>query len=206
MKLAIFGATGRVGSEVTSLALKDGHQVIALVREPENIKETKGLTVIKGNVFEKEDIEKVFTHKIDGVISALGTDRTTTLTAGIANIILAMEKAAVKRIVTIGTAGILDSRVVPGQYRFQSGESRQKATFAAEEHLKVYQMLKETSLAWTIACPTYLPDGIAEGHYRVEKNVLPIDGMKISVGDTAQFAYEECLNEHFIQARVGLAY
>ncbi|WP_397536784.1 NAD(P)-dependent oxidoreductase [Rummeliibacillus pycnus] len=205
MKLAIFGATGRVGSEIVRLALQDGHEVSALIRTPTKLKNFGHLTILQGNVFNEEDIENTV-NGADVVISALGTDRTTTLSEGIPHIISTMKKHHIKRIVTIGTAGILDSRTEPGKFRFQSSESKQKLTFAAEEHAKVYKMLAESNVDWTIVCPTYLPDGEAIGKYRIEKNKLPLNGEKITVGDTAKFAYEECFKRQFLYTRVGLAY
>lgn len=205
MRLAIFGATGRTGSGIVRLALQDKHEVTMLVREPAKIKETVGLTILQGNVFNQKDVEKTITSA-DAVISALGTDRTTTLSEGIALIISTMKKHHITRIVTIGTAGILNSREEPGKLRFQSSESKQKLTFAAEEHEKVYKMLTESELDWTIVCPTYLPDGQATGKFRIEKNQLPLKGEKITVGDTAKFAYQECFEKQFLHTRVGIAY
>lgn len=102
--------------------------------------------------------------------------------------------------------GILDSRYEPGKYRFETNESKRKQTRAAKEHAKVYEMLKESSLDWTIICPTYLPDGTAIGVYRTERNVLPEGGTSISVGDTADFLYRELVTGEYVGYRVGLAY
>ncbi|MBO2536843.1 NAD(P)-dependent oxidoreductase [Rummeliibacillus suwonensis] len=205
MRLAIFGATGRVGGEIVRLALQDGYDVKALVRIPTKLYENEHLTIIKGNVLHNNDVEKTI-DDADMVISTLGVCHTTTLSEGMPHIISSMKKHHIKRIVTIGTAGILNSRREPGKFRFQTNESRQKKTFAAEEHAKAFQMLKESDLEWTIICPTYLPDGEATGIYRIEKNQLPLNGEKITVGDTAKFAYEECFKKQFLQIRVGLAY
>ena len=38
MKLVIFGATGRIGSNLLRSALDKGHEVLAIARHPENIK------------------------------------------------------------------------------------------------------------------------------------------------------------------------
>lgn len=46
-------------------------------------------------------------------------------------IIEAMENGGIKRIITIGTAGILQSRTTPNSLRYQSSESKQKSTRAA---------------------------------------------------------------------------
>ncbi|GAA0608690.1 hypothetical protein GCM10009001_27550 [Virgibacillus siamensis] len=91
-------------------------------------------------------------------------------------------------------------------YRFQTNESKRKSTAAAEDHLAAFQQLEKTDLTWTIACPTYLPDGEETGKYRTGKNVLPENGIKISVRDTAAFAYKEFTEQTCVHNRVGLAY
>ncbi len=87
------------------------------------------------------------------MISCLGTDGDDTLSTAMAHILSVMEEQHIKRLITIGTAGILDSRYEPGKYRFETNESKRKQTRAAKEHAKVYEMLKESSLDWTIICP-----------------------------------------------------
>ena len=206
MNLLILGGTGRVGSHLVKLALHDGHHVTILVRTREKIQiHADNLTVIQGNVLSKEDIE-LAVQGADMVMSALNTDGGTTLTESMPLIINAMDKEGIKRIITIGTAGILQSRVNPELLRYQSSESKRKLTRAAEEHHKVYEMLQRSSLDWTIVCPTYLPDGERLGNYRTERNYLPEEGSKISVPDTADFAYSQLRSDKYLKARVGIAY
>ena len=128
---------------------------------------------------------------IDVVISALSTDGATTLSESMPHIIEAMENEGIQRIITIGTAGILQSRTTPDVLRYQSSESKRKLTRAAEDHHKAYELLNQSSLQWTIVCPTYLPDGDRLGEYRVERDFLPVDGVKIHVSDTAEFTYKQ---------------
>lgn len=204
MKLAIFGATGRVGSEILKRALEDGHQVTALQRSPK-LDKHPNLETVFGNVREGKDIERVITGA-DAVFSALGTDKTTTLTDALPFIIESMERHGINRIITIGTAGILDSRLEEGKLRYQGGDSNRKMTFAAEEHEKAFRLLEQSNLEWTIVCPTYLPDGEAKGGYRVEKDFLPEGGKEISTGDTSEFAYRQLEESTFVRSRVGIAY
>ncbi|WP_456276404.1 NAD(P)-dependent oxidoreductase [Bacillus sp. AK128] len=206
MNILVLGGTGRVGSHLVTYALCDRHHVTVLVRTPEKIQITnENLTIIKGNVLNKNDIERAM-HGIDVVISALNTDGTTTLSESLPLIIEAMENEGINRVITIGTAGILQSRNTPKSLRYQSSESKRKSTRAAEEHHKVYDLLKQTTLDWTIVCPTYLPDGERVGKYRIERDFLPKDGAKISVPDTAEFAYKQIKASEFIKSRVGIAY
>lgn len=204
MKLALFGATGRVGRYIVKMALRDGHDVKALVRTPD-FDSHPHLEVIVGNVRNAEDIQRTI-QGADAVISAIGTDRTTTLSDATPLIAKAMEAEGVKRIITIGTAGILNSRLSPGLLRYQGGDSKRQLTFAAEEHEKAYKTLEQSGLDWTIVCPTYLPDGEPKGYFRFEENYLPEDGKEITAGDTALFAYEQLESDDFLKSRVGIAY
>ncbi|MFC0562499.1 NAD(P)-dependent oxidoreductase [Halalkalibacter alkalisediminis] len=206
MNILLLGATGRVGSQIVTYALYDRHHVTVLVRTPEKIQiNNENLTIIQGNVLNKDDIVRAM-HGIDVVISALNTDGTTTLSESMPLIIEAMENEGIKRIITIGTAGILQSKTTPNSLRYQSSESKQKSTRAAKEHHKVYDMLKQSTLEWTIVCPTYLPDGERVGKYRIDRNFLPDGGAKISVPDTAEFTYNQIKASDYIKSRVGIAY
>ena len=206
MNILILGATGRVGSQIVTYALHDRHHVTVLVRTPEKIQiNNENLTILEGNVLNKDDIVRAM-HGIDVVISALNTDGTTTLTESMPLIIEAMENEGIQRIITIGTAGILQSRTTPNLLRYQSSESKRKSVRAAKEHHKVYDMLKQTTLEWTIVCPTYLPDGERIGKYRVDRNFLPEGGVEISVPDTAEFTFSQIKTSDYIKSRVGIAY
>ncbi|WP_181349265.1 NAD(P)-dependent oxidoreductase [Thalassobacillus sp. CUG 92003] len=206
MRIAVFGGTGRVGQRFIELAREDGHEVIALVRDKQAIEEKyPDIELVEGDVKNRESVEKTMQNS-DMVFSSLGTDKTDTLSTGVPVIIRAMENFHITRIVTIGTAGILDSRSETGKYRFETRESKRKSTFAAKEHLKAYKALQNSQLKWTIICPTYLPSGEEHGNVRHEEDFLPEQGEKITVGDTARFAYHELLYEQLIYHRVGICY
>lgn len=206
MNILILGATGRVGRQIVTYSLHDRHNVTVLVRTPEKIQiNNENLTIIRGNVLNNDDIVRAM-HGIDIVISALNTDGTTTLSESMPLIIEAMENEGIKRIITIGTAGILQSRTTPNSLRYQSSESKRKSTRAAKEHHKVYDILKQSTLEWTIVCPTYLPDGERIGKYRIERSYLPEDGVEISVPDTAEFTFRQIKTSDYIKSRVGIAY
>lgn len=203
MKVALLGATGRVGSAILSLLLEGDYKVTALVRDHSKLKEHPNLTIITGNATVAKDIEKTL-QDADAVISALGTDKSTVLTESIVHMMNCMEKKQIKRVVLIGTAGILNSRVDPELLRYQSSESKRKLTTAAMEHHSVYEMLRKSHLAWTIICPTYLPTGGATDAYRVEIDFLPEEAVQTTTGDTAMFAVKELWNEKYVGHRVGI--
>ncbi|MYL32393.1 NAD(P)H-binding protein [Pontibacillus yanchengensis] len=206
MKLTILGGSGRVGQKIARLAHDQGYQVQALVRDISKARELIPFaTLIEGDATNTEDLQKALIGS-HGVISSLNTDKTTTLTTAFPLIIEHMNQLGIKRIVTIGTAGILNSRYEEGKFRYQSSESKRTKTFAAEEHAAVYKMLEQSTLDWTIVCPTYLPEGEEESEVRYELDMLPIDGKKITTGDTAKFAFETFQEHRFSRTRVGICY
>ena len=207
MNLLLLGATGRVGGQILSRALADGHTITALVRSPDKLPEPAGdrLRVLAGNVLNPLDLQAAIPGA-DAVVCALSTDGADTLSRGMPLIVDAMQKAGVARIITVGTAGILQSRTSPELLRYQSGESRQALSRASREHHLAYQSLANSQLDWTIVCPTYLPDGVETGKYRVERDFLPENGREISVPDTAAFAYSQLFSRKYRKARVGIAY
>ncbi|MGG1677287.1 NAD(P)-dependent oxidoreductase [Neobacillus sp. NRS-1170] len=206
MNICLFGATGRVGSVILENALSNQFSVQVLVRDFEKINANAGgLKVRAGNVLNEEDIVKTM-KGTDIVISALNTDGKSTLSQSMPLIISIMKREGIKRIITIGTAGILQARSAPQLYRFQSSESKRKSTRDAEEHLKAYLLLKASGLDWTVVCPTYLPIGERLGQYRYEKDILPENPSSISIYDTGDFAFQQLFSNKFIGSRVGLTY
>ncbi|WP_391118909.1 NAD(P)-dependent oxidoreductase [Psychrobacillus sp. L3] len=203
MKIALFGATGRIGKEMLSLLLENNDEITALVRTPTKLQTHPNLTLLQGDARVFSDVEKTLAGA-DAVISALGTDKTTVLTESVEHIISIMEKQKIKRVVTIGTAGILTSRVNPNLLRYESSESKRKSIIAAKEHLNVYEMLKRSALDWTIVCPTYLPTGDATKAYIIERNQLPLGAVKSTTGDTALYAFKELFENKHIGYRVGI--
>lgn len=211
MNLLLLGATGRVGRYILEYALADGHTVTVLVRSPGKLEEYvlkygRQLQIVRGDATCPEDVTRALEGGAAAVISALNTDGTTTLSVNMALLIRLMQERSVARLITVGTAGILQSRIEPGLYRYESSETRRRSTRAAEEHRRVYELLRDSVLDWTIVCPTYLPDGERTGIYRVEKNVLPEGGSQITTADTADFIYRQWESREYIGLRVGIAY
>ena len=207
MKIFMLGLTGRVGNKIAEYALEDGFDLHALVRNPEKIPSnlTNLISITKGDVLHRKDVEESIKGS-DLVVSALSTDGANVLSESMPILVEAMKREGISRIITIGTAGILESRAEPGILRYQSSESKRKLTRAAEDHHNAFTILKESGLDWTIVCPTYLPDGEATGVYRIEKDYLPEEGTRITTGDTAHFTFSLLKEPRFLQSRVGIAY
>lgn len=201
VKLLLIGSTGKTGQYIHHFL---EHKEIAtkrFVRLPEQLESG----CILGDIRNPHDVVEAMAG-VDGVICALNTEGNGTLISGITNIISAMQELQVKRIVTIGTAGILLSERQPELLRYRSIENKRVNHDAAMEHEQAYLALEKTDLDWTIICPTRLIQATHTGVYRVRKNILPTAGFEISFADTAEFAVSEYLNNAFVRERVGICY
>ena len=110
-RIALFGASGRTGTRLLAAALAAGHTVRALVRDPSRLPSHVGLEVVVGDVLNVMDVASVV-QGTDGVLATLGggttADPGTSRSQGMRNIIAAMERHGVSRIVGLGGAGVLD--------------------------------------------------------------------------------------------------
>ncbi|KUL51735.1 3-beta hydroxysteroid dehydrogenase [Streptomyces sp. NRRL F-4489] len=71
-KIALFGATGTIGRRVLDEALRRGHQVTAVVRDPAKLTaDDPNLTVVEGDVLDPESVAEVAKGQ-DVVVSAVG--------------------------------------------------------------------------------------------------------------------------------------
>lgn len=205
MNIYMLGATGRVGRKILEKAIADEHHVTALVRSIDKVGvDSKWLSLWEGDALNDDVMNAMM--GCDVVISALNTDQNQVLSRSMPAIIEGMKMRGLSRIVTIGTAGILQSRDEPAKYRYQLRDPKRRSTTAAEDHRDAYELLEKSWLDWTVVCPTYLPDGDEEGGYRTEVDFIPEGAERITVGDTAAFAYSLLSSDQFMRKRVGIAY
>ncbi len=105
LRLALFGATGRVGSELLTQALAAGHDVRALVRSPARLAAISDrLTVVQGNVRDAGAVAETL-HGCNAVLSTLGAtdkDDPDVRRCGTANIIAAMHSVGIRRLIVMG--------------------------------------------------------------------------------------------------------
>ena len=69
----IIGATGYIGSAVVEESVRQGYSVIAVTRSPANEGQFDGAEVVVADVTDPASIAKIFSRKIDVVISCLAT-------------------------------------------------------------------------------------------------------------------------------------
>jgi short subunit dehydrogenase-like uncharacterized protein len=97
----VFGATGRTGQHFIRIALNEGHNVVALVRNPQKIDiQNPNLKLIKGAIADYNPIDELL-NGVDFVISMLGDAQLQKLenvnTEFVKRLIPAMRRQKVKR-------------------------------------------------------------------------------------------------------------
>ena len=121
MHIAVVGASGATGRLVVTAALEAGHQVSAIVRNPPIFNAPFGAEVVEAAVV--SDGQLVLPDGVDAVISTLGKrsvrDPEPTCAAGIHNVISAMRRQGVSRLVVTSAAPVLTTGIgEPWWYRY----------------------------------------------------------------------------------------
>src|SRR5690349_14536213 len=113
MKLLIIGSTGGTGRELVKQGLEQGHQVTAFARTPSKLGVSHhNLRIAQGDVTDQASLEAAMAGQ-EAVLCALGTKvirKSTIQSDGTRNIIQAMQRNGVKRLVLETSLDLGDSR------------------------------------------------------------------------------------------------
>jgi len=208
MRILVLGATGGTGLQVVEQALGHGHEVVAFVRDPENLAITnERLTVFVGDVTDAAAVQRAV-EGCGSVISTLGTHRGNPVSVysdGIANTIRAMKVRGVRRLVVVSAAGVgVDSSNLTFTMRAMHKVPRLRPIYEDMERMEGDVMLSD--LDWTVVRPPVLTDGPLTGIYRVvEGNAVP-KGSKISRADLAALLLKCAQGGLYIGRAIAIAY
>ena len=201
MRIFVIGATGATGQQIVERGLTQGHDITALVRNPDKFKmQHKFLHVVKGDILDRVSLDAV--HQQDAVISSLGTRKislepVTLLSEGTKNLVWVMERHVVKRLICITGLGAGDSKGHGGflydklilpliLQRIYDDKDRQEAE------------IRQSNLDWTIVRPGVLTDDPAKGHYRVMTDLTEVTAGKISRSDVADFVLGQLTDDRYL--------
>lgn len=154
MRITIFGATGETGQILTQQALACGHEVVAYARNPAKL-EIKGnrLKVVQGELENQTAIEEAVKGS-DAVISVLGprgASKGLPISRGIQNVLQAMKKCGVKRIIATATPSAVDPQdSFDLKFKLAILLIRWLIPSAYQEIVKTAEAIRATDLDWTI--------------------------------------------------------
>jgi putative NADH-flavin reductase len=214
MKILILGITGRTGSLVATEAVKRGHKVAGIARDPDKIT-VNGTEIITGTPYDIETVRKAIIG-CDSVISTLNIfpqsqgifskikSPLDVMSVSIKNTIRAMEEIGIRRIVVMTALGVGDSAVeLPAFFRFLLKISNIKYSYA--DHDVQEKALEKSSLDWTIVRPVGLTD--KNDNLTILQNLNGIGLIKsaISRNAVAHFLLDCVEKGQFIKQKPGIS-
>ena len=203
MKLAVFGATGLTGGLVVSRALAQGHEVVALVRDPARVSPKHArLTVLAGNPTSPADVERCV-RGADAVVHCLGIGGrgdgrpTTLISDSVAAVLAAMAEHGVRRIVCMSNIGAGGSgtwfanRIVIPLFLRWLGP-------ILEDKERMEAALRASSAEWVSVRLPAIVDG-PERPLRVSADGRGI-GLTVTAASTARFLLEQTTSTDWVRS------
>ncbi|MFJ6610566.1 NAD(P)-dependent oxidoreductase [Streptomyces sp. NPDC091289] len=211
MRITVFGATGGVGREIVGQALAAGHEVTAVVRDPDRLPEPLDRAALHA-VARLDDPAAVRAAVAgrDAVLSGLGSRGRKA--NGVAErltgqILTAMEAEGVRRLLVVSAAPVgpepADDPLVDRLVRKAIG------AVLAELYADLARMeaaLARSATDWTSVRPPKLTDGPRTGVYRRVAGGTPRSGRSISRADVAHAMLALIDDPAAVKQGVGVAY
>lgn len=204
MNISIFGGTGATGLLLIEKALQSGHAVTAFARSPSKIAiQHPNLKIVKGQLAEAYKIEEAVKNT-DAVISVLGPKRNTkghVVSDGIKNMVDAMRKNNVRRLIATATPSFKDSS---DRYQFGfSFATLMIKLLMKDSHNNIVltgKHIAESDLDWTIVRVPMLADRPTSGKINVG---YPGDGTvssrSLSRADLADFLLQQLHDKKWLR-------
>jgi putative NADH-flavin reductase len=225
MKLTIFAATGGIGRHVLEQAVGAGHEVTAVVRDPKKLPEQvrqKVRTVTADLAAPDLGSLKSAVAGADAVLSGLGPrslSEAGITSRGTRAIVDAMKATDARRIVVVSAApiGTVPSPGRPNPPKHDPGEgffmrnllSPMIKTVLRKHYADLALMediLRESSLDWTVIRPPRLTDKPLTRTYRSAHGQNLRGGLTISRADVADMMLRVLEQPETINQAIGIAY
>jgi nucleoside-diphosphate-sugar epimerase len=166
MRIVIFGANGQTGRLLTRRALDAGHTAVAVTRRPDGFPfADPRLTVAGADVRDASSLVDVV-DGADAVLSTLGVPFSfkpiDTYSVGMRNVIEAMQKTSVRRLVIVSSTGAYHypgRRDTPLSLRlFEPVITRTIGKTTYDDQRRMEDIVRDSGLDWTIVRPSGLFD------------------------------------------------
>ncbi len=179
LRVTIFGANGPTGRLLTGQALAAGHQVTAVTRRPESFPlRHDRLDTVGADVLDQAAVEAAVAQR-DAVLSTLGVpagkEPISTYSRGAANIVRAMRRHRVRRLVVVSSSGVDPHPYSDGGLLFNRVllpyVTRVLGKTLYDDMRRMETLIRASDLDWTIVRPSglyHLPSVtdyiLVEGH------------------------------------------
>lgn len=201
MRLAVFGGTGQVGRQVLGQALRAGHDVVALAREPGRLPRHDRLQPVQGDVRDAAAVKQAITG-CGAVLSALGQRslrKVTVCADGMRTILPAMSALGVRRLVAVSGYGVADSRG-----NLYSAIARIAISAIMRDKEAMEELIRTSAADWTIVRPAILTNGGLTGAYRTGSTLRLTPVSRISRADVAHFMLSTLSDQGSLRRAVAI--
>ncbi|MCA2229516.1 NAD(P)-dependent oxidoreductase [Nonomuraea aurantiaca] len=209
MRVVVFGANGPTGRLLTAQALAQGHQVVAVTRNPAAVRPRDGLAVASADIRDRDAVEEAVAGG-QAVVSVAGVSYSSkpisTYSTGTANLIAAMSRHGLKRLVVASSAAIdpayrpsdsfLFTRIVEPYFMRKPGRT------LYEDTIRMESLVRASDVDWTIVRSAWLFDSDTVTDYRVSEN-FP-GGMYAGRSDLAASMVAQLADDRYVRRTVGV--
>ncbi|MGI5160213.1 NAD(P)-dependent oxidoreductase [Microbispora sp. CA-102843] len=207
MRITVFGATRGTGRRFVRLALERGHEVEAVARKPEAVTDRHpNLTVRRGDVLAPETVDVKGADAVVYLVGPSGRGPTNLYSEGGGNVMDAMARQGVRRIVVVTNA--LDDQ--PADSAPQRLLKRLVRRFFLEAVCRDTRLLEREistrDLDWTVVRPPRLTNGRATGAYRTAVGDGVRGGVRLSREDLAGYLLKALEDPGTVRSTIGIAY
>jgi putative NADH-flavin reductase len=224
MKLTIFAATGGIGRQILEQAVDVGHDVTAVVRNPQKLpgELSRQVRVVTADLAAPDPASlESAVEGADAVLSGLGA--TSNSEAGVATqgtraIAAAMKATGARRIIVVsaGPIGTVPSPARPNPPTHDPGDGffmRHVFTPLTRAALRKHyadlaqmeDILRDSDLDWTAIRPPRLTDKPLTGTYRMAHGQNLRRGLFISRADVAHYMLRALDQPETIKQTIGIA-
>jgi len=221
LKILVYGASGKVGSQVVNEALDRGHRVTAVSRDPTRINRAHDhLSVVRGDVLDPQSIaslvvgQDVVIISVRGVIGKSKDPNDAVPRIAVENVVNALRDINVDaaRLIHIGGSGSLE--VSPGVVYADTLPKvflpRKLEVEIAGQVLALQYLRSVTDVQWSYATPAKnFTNGKRTGVFRIGGDQLledPRGRSRISRADFAVAVIDEAENAEHLQRRFSVVY
>jgi putative NADH-flavin reductase len=211
LKIALFGATGMIGSRVAAEAARRGHQVTALARNPARVPaDVANLKAAQADLLDAASVSAaVRGHDVVASAYAPPQDDLAALGKATRALVEGVRAAGLKRLVVVGGAGSLE--VAPGKQLVDTEGFPDAYKAIALAHREAFEYYRGvTDLDWTFFAPAALiAPGERTGKFRTGAHTLIADAegnSRISAEDYAIAFVDELEQGHFVRQIATVAY
>src|SRR3990172_6363281 len=202
MNILIVGATRGIGRQLLEQALISGLTVTALVRNPQRLAiEHERLRVVKGDILDSDSVARAMVGQ-GAVCCTIGVKapwpRVTVFSEGTRNVLQAMKKAAVKRLICVTGIGAGDSRGHGGFFYDAVFYPLINRTIYADKD-RQESLIKASDVDWTIVRPGFLTNGPLTKSYRALTNLTGVTAGWISRAGVAHFILTELRSNQYLK-------